>query len=278
MGHLTLGHLTLNAPPADTVSAAAAAGFRSVGIRITGRRPSDPYTQVIGNPAMIGEIRQRVADAGIRLAHVSAYQIFPDLRWPQVQSIIETTAELEAEAIVVNCYQPDEARFTELLARYCETAGQHGIRIALEFILFSEVKTIEQAERVVQACGQPNACLVVDAVHLGRSGGTAAAVAKVNPKYIGFAQVCDVMKRTTMPSMQDLIIESRTGRLPPGDGELPLFDLLDALPDDIEIEYEVPGPQLAHLPLEERARIAADKLRKFMGDYARARRPGAQWD
>ena len=278
MGHLTLGYLTLNAPPADTVSAAAAAGFKSVGIRITGRRLSDPYTHVTGNRAMINEIKQRVADAGIRLAHISAYQVFPDVQWSHLQSIIETTAELGSKAIVVNCYQPDEARFVDLLARYCEAAGEHGIGIALEFMLFSEVKTMEQAERIVKACGQPNACLVVDAVHLDRSGGTVAAVAKVDPKYIGLVQLCDAMKRKTEPSMEDLIIEARTARLAPGDGELPLFDLLDALPNDVEIEYEVPRPEQVRLPLEERARIAADRLRRYMGDYARTRRPSAKWD
>jgi len=145
-------------------------------------------------------------------------------------------------------------------------------------MLFSETKTIEQAARIVKACGQPNACIVIDAVHLERSGGTVAAIAKVDPRRIGLVQLCDAMKRQTKPSMEDLIVESRTGRLAPGDGELPLFDLLDALPGDIEIEYEVPQPEQAHLPFEERARIAADRLRRFVGDYARTRRPSAKWD
>lgn len=130
----------------------------------------------------------------------------------------------------------------------------------------------------MKACGQSNAGILVDALHLERSGGTVAAIGKVHPKRIVLAQLCDAKKRRTAPSMEDLITEARTERLAPGDGDLQLFDFLDALPDEVEIEYEVPRPEEVRLPLEARAKIAADKFRRYMAGYARTRRPSAKWN
>jgi sugar phosphate isomerase/epimerase len=278
MGYLTLGYLTLNAPPAETIGAAIAGGFKSVGIRITGRRLSDPYTHVIGNPPMIKEIKHRAADGGIRLANISAYHLFPDVQLSHLQSVIETTAELGSKVIVAICNQPDDARFSDLFGRYCEMAGKYGIRIALEFMRYSNVRTIKRAEHIVKTWGQSSTGLLIDALHLDRSGGTVAAVAKVDPERIVFFQLCDAKKLKASPSMEELRSEARTRRLAPGDGELPLFDLLDTLPDSVEIEYEVPRPEQAHLPLEERARIAAERFRTYMADYVRTRRSGSGWN
>ena len=56
-----------------------------------------------------------------------------------------------------------------------------------------------------------------------------------------------------MPATEAAIIaEAREGRLPPGEGSLPLGDLLEALPADTSLSVEMPLPAL-----ETRARIAA---------------------
>jgi len=86
-------------------------------------------------------------------------------------------------------------------------------------------------------------------------------------------QLCDARKLRRETSDADLRAEARTCRLAPGDGELPLHDLLDALPERVEIEYEVPRPEEARLPLDQRARIAADRFRTYMAGYVEARRP-----
>lgn len=269
--HFTLGYLTLDAPPAETVSAAVDAGFRSVGIRITGRRVSDPYTQVIGNPATMREIRQRIDDGGITLSNISAYHLFPDVTWSHLQSVVETTAELGAKIIVANSYVPIDTKLIDLFGRYCELAGQHGIRVAVEFMMYSEAKNIASATRMVEGSGQANAGFLIDPLHLDRAGDTPATVKAVGPKRIIFVQICDAMKRRDQPSREDLMAEARTARLAPGDGELPLHDFVDALPPDTEMEYEVPRPEHVGLPLAERARIAAGRFQTFVDGYNTAR-------
>ncbi len=268
MQHLTLGYLTLDAPPADTVTAAAEAGFKSVGIRITGRRLSDPYTQVVGNPATVREIKKRIDDSGIRLSNTSAYHFYPDVTLEHLKPIVDITAELGAKIIVANSYIADEAKFLDVFGPYTDMAGKHGIRLAIEFMKYSEAKTMEGAQRLVEKSGRDNAGFLIDPLHLNRSGGTPEAIKKVDPKRIIFVQLCDAMKRHDNPDLPALMKEARTARLVPGKGELPLYEFLDELPKDTEIEYEVPRPDTAHLPLTERAKIAYGDFMNYLKGYA----------
>ena len=61
--------------------------------------------------------------------------------------------------------------------------------------------------------------------------------------------------------------EARTARLPPGEGDLPLFELLDVLPHEVELEYEVaPADRAAWSPADKANAARADADR-FMRAY-----------
>jgi sugar phosphate isomerase/epimerase len=269
--HLTLGYLTLNAPPLETIAAASAAGFRSVGIRITGRRVFEPYTPVVGNRAMIGEIRKRIDDGGLRLSNITAYHLFPDVTFEHMQAVIDTTAELGSKILLAHSYVPPGPQIVGLFARYSEYAAQAGIRIAVEFMKYSEIRTIEDATAWLEAAAAPNAGYLLDPLHIDRSGGNAASIRRIDPARIVFVQICDAKKRNDNPSREQLLNEARNERLAPGDGDLPLHDFMDALPAGVEIEYEVPRPDRAGLSNAERARIAAERFHAFIAGYAKAR-------
>jgi len=145
---LTLAHLTIGSSPLDTIEAAAGAGFGAAGLRICGRRPGDAYeASILGAPDKVRELKSRAAGLGVRLSNVSGYQFYPDVTLGQVAPVIAATAAIGAPVIVANGFDPVEARFTELFARYCELARQGGIRVALEFLPYSGVRNLEAAPR-----------------------------------------------------------------------------------------------------------------------------------
>jgi sugar phosphate isomerase/epimerase len=266
MGHLTLGWLTLfDVPAADVVTAAAAGGFESVGLRITGRRLSDSDYPVAGHPSQIREIRRRLTDEGVRLSNTSIYHLYPEITLDHLQPAIEATAELGAKIIVVTCMDPDEARWTAFIAACCEQAGKFGLKLALEFVPYSHARTLAQGCRVVRNAQQPNFGLLIDALHLARSGGTPGDLLNIDSGLIVFAQLCDAAPEK--PPGMDLATEARTGRLYPGDGGLPLHAFLDALPEDIEIEVEMPRVDLVDMASSERAARAGEATRRFLADY-----------
>ena len=58
----------------------------------------------------------------------------------------------------------------------------------------------------------------------------------------------------------ELIREARTGRLLPGEGTLPLAELVAALPDALPLAVEAPCRATADLPVVERAKRAHQAL------------------
>ena len=263
---LTLGWLTLfDVAPADVVTAAAAGGFDSVGLRITGRKLNDSDFPVVGHPANIREIHRRLAFNGIRLSNTSIYHLCPDITLDHVKPAIEVSAELGAKTIVVTCMDPDKARWTDFIAQCSEVAAKADIRLALEVVPYSEARTLAQGIRIVQKSGAANFGLLIDTLHIARSGGTPANLANIDPKRIAFAQISDAA--ADKPTDIDLATEARTGRLYPGDGELPLYEYLDALPAKIEIEVETPRLDQSELTFNERAKQAGDATRRFLAEY-----------
>ncbi|EHM03194.1 AP endonuclease, family 2 [Acetobacteraceae bacterium AT-5844] len=265
MARLTLAHLTASASPADTIEAAAAAGFDAVGIRVCPRRPGNAYAgTVLGDAAATRHLRSVLKTAGIPLSNVSAYQFYPEVGWEDIAPVVELTAELGGEMIVANGFDPDLGRFAELLSRYAGLAAQAGIRVALEFMPYSAVRTVEDARALVDRVAAPNLGVLVDALHLDRSGGRPADVAALRPEDISFAQLCDARHLRAPLSNAELMQEARTSRLPLGEGELPLFELMDALPSDLELEYEVARADLADASALERARAAKADADRFL--------------
>ena len=71
-----------------------------------------------------------------------------------------------------------------------------------------------------------------------------------------------------------LLIEARTGRLPPGEGDLPLYAFLDALPAD---EYEVPLKGHDGISAAEKAQLAASQMRNYLAAYNASRGRPDPW-
>lgn len=274
MRPLTLAHLALGTTPRETIEAAAAAGFAAAGVRVCPRRPGDPYAgqSLLRRPEAASELRARAADLGIRVSNVSAYQFYPDVDWDDVAPAIDTTVALGAPIIVANGFDPDLARFTALFGRYCAAAHAADIHVALEFLPYSAVRTLDAALEVVTQSGAPNAGVLLDALHLDRSGASPADIARVPPSRITFAQLCDARKWNGPRTDALLLDEARTARLPAGTGDLPLFAFLDALPAGLEIEYEVARADLAHATAHDKARQAYADAQSFMASYAEHRK------
>ena len=153
--------------------------------------------------------------------------------------MLASAAELGARCLSVCGDNPDPGRKVASFAALCELAAGFGMGVDLECMAWREVASFPAAVRVVEAAGRPNGGALVDAIHLLRTGGSPADLAGVPPQYIRSAQLCDAPSRR--PATNEAIIqEARSGRLPPGNGELPLRELLAALPQDSAIGVEVP--------------------------------------
>ena len=269
MRQLTFGYLTLSdCPQTEIIDVAKASGFDSLGLRVEARRPGDGYPfTVVGNPSKLRDIKARLASTGMRLSNVNGKYLEPYTTIDDIKGLVDTAAELGCRHILANGYDDDEKRTTDNLAKLCELAQAAGkINIAVEFVPYQKISNLKQAYDMVKRTGMSNAGLVPDPLHLSRSGGRPADFSGLDLSRVFYAQICDAPGQRP-PTLDGCLTEARTGRLYPGEGGLPLFEYLDAMPADCELEIEVANAADQKLPPMERGKKVAAAFRKFMDAY-----------
>jgi len=236
--HIALGYLTIaDASPAKLVYAAAGAGFDSTGLRITGFHPGETGPGIIGNAANMNELKKAVRETGIGIANISTYRFAPELDVELLKPVFEASAELGATYVLATIFVPEPDMAQEKFVMACELARPFGIELMLEFMPASVVQTLAAAESFLSRAGQSNSCLMIDALHVQRSGLSIEELEKADKTRFRSFQICDgVAERPRGHALWNEMID----RLQPGEGAFPLPQMLQCLPKGIPIEVEVP--------------------------------------
>jgi sugar phosphate isomerase/epimerase len=263
MRPLSLDHLTIiEASPLELVEAAAAGGFDAVGLRIVTPLAAATVVDVIGQPQLQRELKALMAATGVSVGLIESIWLSPDADPAKLEPALATGAALGARRALVAGNDPDERRLSDNLARLALTAKNYGLEIAFEFMPFTQVRSFEQALRITRQVAQPNLRLLIDALHVSRSGQDMQALGKLDSSVVSYVHLCDAPAK--LPPPEALRDEARLGRLYPGDGELALDSFLDSMPDDAPIGLEAPCRAYAHLPPIERGKIAGRAARAWL--------------
>lgn len=265
MAYLQLG----NIDPFEMVRAAARGGFKATVFRMTGHSPGDAWGFDPANAEHVARMKALAEQEGIELVNISTYRFVPGVTPEDYEQVLDACAALGVRTLTANSFEGDEDVVVALMAEVAKRAAARGIRIAIEFIPVSRIRTAADALRIAEATGCDNVGILVDALHLYRSGDTPQALAAIPRERIFAVQICD--GKLESPPFAELANEMRTGRLLPGDGEFDIDGLLDALPADIEVEIEAPSASLAHLPPVEKARRALEVGEAYLAGYAARR-------
>lgn len=249
---LGVAHFTaIELPPLDLVTLAARSGFAAVGLRLHPAFPGAPFYQLPAGSTASREMRRRLDGDGIAVYDIEFVVIDEGFVAATLAPILEAAAALGAKRLSVCGDDPDRSRLVDNFASLCDVAAQFGMGVDLECMAWRKVASLPDAVEVVKAAGRSNGGVLVDALHLSRTGGSPQDVRLVPADMIRSAQLCDAP--LARPASSEAIIqEARGGRLPPGEGALPLVELLAALPADTMLSVEVPmdgaGPAALRLP------------------------------
>ncbi len=145
------------------------------------------------------------------------------------------------------------------------------MRVALEFGIFTEVKSLDQAMAILDAVAHPLRALLIDPIHVDRSGTTAAQIAAVPRDLLPYAQFCDAPATRPDPSdFMAVIADAIDLREQCGDGGLPLTDYYAALPSGIPLSIELRSKTLRdHYPDPvDRACVTAEATRRWLATQA----------
>lgn len=219
-------------------------------------------------------LRLRLADAGVRVRVLDAItaglpghssqpitlggkQFAP----ADVEACLVIADALEVPAINLTHYKGEPVPFEQLaegVGAISRRAAEGGAAIVLEFVPDSGFPSLPETQAIVEASGAPNCSILLDTWHLARTGGTVADIEALSPGAIGACQLCD---RTEPPPGTPYV--PLTGRDLPGEGELPLWPIMEAIianSPGVTAELEVFSEELQTLPAEAAAARTASAV------------------
>jgi sugar phosphate isomerase/epimerase len=205
---------------------------------------------------------------GVTISLGDGFLVLPGAEMPTFCPDLDILAELGVPQINVVSLDPDLSRTFDQFAILTELAAQRSIQTLVEPVPGLTVGDLPTALAAREHVGRPDFRLLIDTMHLVRSGSSAADVAAIHPDHIGYAQLNDT---TLRPRIDNYMEEAMFERMVPGEGELPLRDILSALPPDIVIEIEVPRRSLALAGVSpiDRLRPCVEAARRLLSEVAR---------
>jgi sugar phosphate isomerase/epimerase len=235
---LSLAHLSeLDQPPVPLLRAAAAAGFASIGLRIAPASPGG-IVYPLADAAERAELCRLAAGTGTSVLYVEMINLGPDYDADLARRTLDTGAAIGASRLAVCGESADFGLVAAQLAELCAHAAPFGIAVDIEFMPYRRVATLADAADVVRRSAAANAHVLVDALHMHRSGSTVTQLAALPAAAIGTYQICDA-PAAPLP-FDELVVEARTRRLLAGTGGIPLRAQIAALPPGTPLGVEVP--------------------------------------
>ena len=263
----SLAHLSaLMLPPLRLIEAAARAGYEFVGLRVNRVTPDEPLYAVTHDRRLMMQIKARLADTGVRVLDVELARMGPGEDAGSYVPLLEAAAELGARDVIAQLPDPDRSRAVERFATLCDLAKPLGIFVNLEFPSWSETPDLATATRVLRAVDRPNAAMLIDMLHFGRSGSSCAELARLPRQWFRYAHVCDA-PAAPPATRQGLLHAARCERLFPGEGALGVREILSCMPPDIPYVLEIPRVSLTRvLGEDEYVRLALDAARRHLDE------------
>lgn len=257
-----ISSLSFSGPLRNKIEAAARSGFDGIEIF----REDLVYWD--GAPS---EVARFAADCGIGVLSLQSLRDFeasPEetRAWSleRARRFLDLAVEIGAPLLIVcantrsNTLKDPEAAAADL-AVLADMAAERGLRVGYEALSTSHaVRTYPEAWRIIEKADRPNLGLVLGAVHIFATGADFTALQSIDPERIFLVHLADA------PTIKmDVRLLARHFRLFPGQGDLPIAELFNALRArgyDGPVSMEIFNDQVRALPAR---RIADDGIRAF---------------
>ncbi|OBG96024.1 xylose isomerase [Mycobacterium sp. E3251] len=232
-------------PPVELVNLAADLGCRYISAALQGMPLLPlgyPRFSLKDDAGLRKTLLAAMHDRGVTISLGDGFLVAPGADTSAFCTDLDVLAKLGVPRINVVSLDPDLPRSFDQFAALTEIAAQRNIQTLIEPVPGLTVGDLPTALAALRHVGRPDFRLLIDTMHLVRSGSGAAALAAIDPAQVAYAQLNDT---TLRPRIENYMEEAMFERMVPGEGELPLRDILSVLPSDIVIEIEVPRRSLA---------------------------------
>ena len=251
-------------PPVEFVRLAAELGVACISTGLTAMPLESlnyPPFSLRDDAELRRDMRSAMDDCGVQISLGEGFLIVAGADCSAYAADLDLMRELGAPRINTLGLDPDRSRTFDQFAMLTDLAAERGMHTTLEMMPGSVIGDLDAAVAAVRHVGRPEFQLLIDTMHLVRSGADADDIRALDPTLIGYAQLSDM---PVIDGIEDYLVAATFERMIPGTGTLPVEDILDALPRDVPVGLEVPMRSLAEAGV-----APVDRLRPCV-DAARA--------
>jgi sugar phosphate isomerase/epimerase len=228
-------------PPVEYVHLVADLGCRYITTGLDGfvlkQLGYQPFS-LRDDPGLRRELMAAMDDRGISISLGEGLLIAPGVDVRSYAGDLDIMAELRIPRINTVSLEADRARTFDELAVLTDLAADRGIVTSVEPVPGLAIADLPTAMAAVEHVGREEISLLIDTMHVARSGAGPDDLRSLPAERIGHVQLCDVPLRST--GEYNYAEEAMYHRMAPGEGELPLAEMLAALPGDRVVGLEVP--------------------------------------
>lgn len=256
-------------PPLEHLRLAAELGCSSISTGLTsfGFNPQGyPPSSLRDDAPLRREVIAAMADLGVVIGLGEGCNVRPLTDVRDLAADLDVMQELGVRLVNTVSLDPDLDRSFDQFATLAEMVEARDMRSSVELCPILTVDSLETALAAVRHAGRDSFGLLIDTLHFHRSGARPADLAALDPALISYIQLCDGPLTSRFPQYSDETME----RMVPGDGELPLAEILALVPADVIVSVEVPQRGLAEAGVgpRERAARCVDGTRRLLADTA----------
>jgi len=232
-------------PPVEFVNLAADLDCRFISTGL-GAAPYNPHGypsfSLRDDAALRAQMIAAMDDRDVSISLGEGCVVRPQIEVRHLAADLDAFAELGVTRINTVSLDPDRARSFDEFGVLVEMAAERGIETTIEASPGLTVGDLDTALAAIEHVGRPDFRLLIDTMHVVRSGSSVDDIAALDPNLIAYVQLSDA---TLEPRFDSYMEEAMYERMVPGEGELPLRELLAVLPDGLVISLEVPQRSLA---------------------------------
>src|SRR5271157_142396 len=178
-------------PPVEFVNLAADLGCHYVSAAVQGMPLVPlgyPPFSLKDDATLRKDLLAAMNSRGVTISLGDGFLVLPGADVDGLSADLDVLAELGVPRINVVSLDPDLSRTFDQFAALTELAAQRRIQTVLEPVPSLTVGDLPTALGALEHVGRPDFRLLIDTMHLVRSGSTAADLAAINPDHIGYAQ------------------------------------------------------------------------------------------
>ncbi len=271
----SLAYLTIpGTDPMEQIRIAKETGYDFVSLRtIPMHLPGEPEFLLHKDADLFAKVQKALKEYDIPLMDIELARVRPDLDIDEYEPAFEVAAKLGGTDVLGSVWTRDKAYYVDKVGKIAEMAKKYGLNYNVEFLPWAGVRNLQEAITLVDTVNADNLYIMVDTLHAGRAGVTAAELKRTDPKYFHFIHLCDgpagpdgdpVLSDINAPLM---LHTAREARLYPGEGAMDIAGMVAAMPE-IPLSIELPNlERIQELGVEGHARRCLETSKAYFKEH-----------